>query len=103
MGSNPTFRLMRNSCLNCVRKHVAQAIVLLIESRMGYEAHRWLALGHLAESEAESLVDYPELALMINAERKAIEGDVQYNPKLMEIIEEATRLEKLVDKKAKKK
>jgi hypothetical protein len=45
----------RPGCMDCVRKHVAQAIVLLGESRLGYPEHRWLAIGHLAEASEEAL------------------------------------------------
>lgn len=36
---------MRNSCLFCVSKHISQAIVLTIESVLGYPIHLWLAAG----------------------------------------------------------
>jgi hypothetical protein len=70
---------------------------------MGYATHRWLAMGHLAEAEAETLVDYPDLALQINEERKNIEIDLAYDPKLMEIIEAATAIEQAEAKKKKRK
>lgn len=54
--------MSRGSCLFCVRKHLAQASILLDESRLGYPFHRWYAIGHLAEAESESLYDYPDLA-----------------------------------------
>ncbi len=53
---------MRKTCLDCVRKHLAQALVLLDEAQLGYPHHRWLAVGHLAEAESEALQEYPELA-----------------------------------------
>jgi hypothetical protein len=45
---------MRKRCLPCVLKHLAQAEILLNESANGYPMHKWLALGHIAEAEAES-------------------------------------------------
>lgn len=55
----------RHSCIDCVRKHLAQACVLLDETELGYPHHRWLAVGHLAEAESESLREYPEFARKI--------------------------------------
>ena len=56
---------MRTSCLKCVRKHLAQASILMDESYLGYPHHKWFAIGHLAESESESLNDYPNLSKKI--------------------------------------
>ena len=64
---------MRPSCLDCVIKHLAQAIVLMKESRLGYTIHKWLAIGHLAEAEEESISKYPELAAKIKEARNAID------------------------------
>jgi hypothetical protein len=60
---------MRTSCLKCVRKHLAQASILLDESHLGYPHHKWFAIGHLAEAESESLLDYPKLASEIREMR----------------------------------
>ena len=60
---------MCDSCLNCYRKHLGQAIVLMIEGEMGYPEHRWLAVGHMAEAEAETILDFPELANSVREER----------------------------------
>jgi peptide subunit release factor 1 (eRF1) len=49
----------------CVRKHLSQAIVLNIESHLGYPIHKWLAIGHLAEASTESLKGFPELSAKI--------------------------------------
>jgi hypothetical protein len=51
--------------MDCVRKHLAQASVLLDEAHLGYPHHRWLAAGHLAEAESECLDEYPEFARKI--------------------------------------
>lgn len=69
---------LRPSCLMCVRKHIGQAIALLEEVYKGYPDHKWLALGHLAEAEDESLREYPELATKIREARLNIQdgGDV---------------------------
>lgn len=60
---------MRPSCLDCCRKHIAQAEVLMSEARKGYIAHAWLAVGHLAEAEDETIIDHPEITEMIREER----------------------------------
>jgi hypothetical protein len=59
--------MARKSCLDCVRKHLAQACVLLDETHLGYPHHRWLAAGHLAEAESECLDEHPEFAARIRA------------------------------------
>ena len=56
-------------CLDCTRKHLAQASILLDETALGYPHHRWLAAGNLAEAERECRHHYPELARTIRAER----------------------------------
>jgi hypothetical protein len=58
---------MRESCFDCVRKHLGQASVLLDEVHLGYPHHRWLCVGHLAEAESEILNVHPEFAAKIRA------------------------------------
>ena len=53
---------MRAPCLNCVRKHLAQAEILFAETALGHPMHLYLALGHLAEAEHEALHIDAELA-----------------------------------------
>ena len=60
---------IRPSCMDCVNKHIAQAIILLQESRLGYPKHRWLAVGHLAEASEEALGTNPILAAEIRSAR----------------------------------
>ena len=47
----------RPFCLDCVRKHLAEAIILLEEVLMGYSEephlHWWLCIGHLSQSASE--------------------------------------------------
>lgn len=64
--------MCRKSCLDCVRKHLAQASVLLDEAHLGYPHHRWLAAGHLAEAESECLDEHPEFAIKIRECRLAV-------------------------------
>jgi len=76
----------RPSCPLCVKKHLGQAAVLFQEAIQGYPAHRWLAIGHLAEAEAESQQMAPGLADRIRNERKkAEEGD--YVPNCIELLQ----------------
>jgi len=51
---------MRTTCLECVTKHLGQAIILAHEVP-DYPNHYMLAIGHLAEAEAESIQLYPEM------------------------------------------
>jgi len=60
---------MRKSCLDCTRKHIGQAMVLYVESLLGYPHHLWYAVGHLAEAETECINDNLELAQCIRIER----------------------------------
>ena len=66
----------RPSCMLCVKKHIAQAAVLFQEALQGYPGHRWLAIGHLAEAEAEIQEADEDYADEIRKQRKlAEEGD----------------------------
>lgn len=78
---------MRNSCLLCVKKHIAQAIILLDEctKEVGYTSHRWLAVGHLSEAESETLKNHPEITVIIRKYKKRVEKGE--NPELLHIIE----------------
>lgn len=60
---------MRYSCLLCTLKHLGQASALITEAYLGYPLHKWLAIGHMAEAEAESVLDYPELSSLIRQQR----------------------------------
>ncbi len=78
---------MRPSCTLCARKHLAQALILMNEARMGYPEHRWLAIGHLAEASDELLKEYPDLANQVRDERKRYESDPAYQVPIMSLIE----------------
>lgn len=77
---------MRPSCLSCVKKHVAQAMILFSEAENGYPLHFWWALGHLAEAEAESIRDFPLLAQTIRKVRLQYEKN-DNPPTLDELLE----------------
>lgn len=64
MGMEPT----RQSCKECVEKHLGAAWVLLTETREGY-GHRLLGIGHLHEAEDESQ-EWPDLHNAIRVARK---------------------------------
>jgi len=75
----------RPSCVDCARKHVAQAIVLLGEAQLGYPDHKWLAVGHLAEASEEMLGDYPEIAADIRTARLLVMEEDVSTPDLMDL------------------
>lgn len=84
---------MRESCLNCARKHISQAEVLAIEAVFGYPEHRWLAIAHLAEAEAELQDQYLSEAYEVRAHRKAYEADPNYRVPTIELIRKLTGLD----------
>ena len=83
---------MRTACLDCARKHIAQAIVLGIEAVTGYPSFKWLVVGHLAEAEAELVEQYPDVANELREYRKEYEIE-PCNLPLMDMIERLTRLD----------
>lgn len=87
-------RAPRPGCYDCVRKHLAQAVVLLGESCMGYPEHRWLAVGHLAEASEEILEFSQQFAADIRAERLALMADKNYMPQLMDFYPRLDELER---------
>ena len=85
---------MRFPCIDCARKHLAQATVLLGEVHLGYPDHIWIAIGHLAEASDELISDgrFDRLANMIRSERIQLMRDHGYRPVLMKYIEMITAL-----------
>lgn len=77
----------REPCADCTRKHVSQAIILINESHQGYPAHRWLAIGHLAEASDESIGKWPSVARELREERLLLMDDPMYIPNLMQYLE----------------
>jgi len=71
---------VRPTCTDCAIKHLAQAAILLQESRHGYPDHIYYARGHLAEAEAELARLYPVHADLVRTERKLLEEDDKYLP-----------------------
>jgi len=78
---------VRISCLDCARKHVAQAECLLQEARLGYPLHLWLAVGHLAEAEAETLSSWPYIAALIREHRILLIAEPSYKVPTMRLLE----------------
>lgn len=59
---------MRKTCLDCVRKHLGTAYVLLGEyadDPVKYLTHFWYAVGHLEEATRECWATYPQAATAI--------------------------------------
>ena len=83
---------MRVSCLDCARKHIAQAAVLIDESVLGYPTHRWRAVGHLAEAESELTRDYLYMAQEIRGHRVAYIGDKRYDVPIDQLIATLTEI-----------
>ncbi len=77
---------MRPSCLDCARKHLAQASILMVEAKLGYPEHKWLAIGHMAEAETELLQKYRGHSLTIREHRKAYEEDMDYIVPILSLI-----------------
>ena len=84
---------MRETCRDCARKHIAQALLLAIEERTGYPQFKWLVIGHLAEAEAELVCDHEDLANEIREYRKEYEIDTHVNMPLMEMIQRITAID----------
>lgn len=78
---------MRPSCLDCARKHLAKAGILMCEARLGYAQHKWLAIGNMSEAEDELLVRYEGHARTIREHRKAYEGNMDYVVPILQLIE----------------
>jgi len=74
----------REPCPLCTLKHLGQAIVLFQESLTGYPIHRWIAVGHMAEAEAEA--PSHEMANRIRAQRLEAMDDLEYIPYLTDIL-----------------
>ena len=66
----------RESCLNCVMKHIGQARALMCETKKGYPTHVIFAMGHLAEAEDEALQMYPFVTEIIREERIALQDSL---------------------------
>ena len=92
---------MRESCVNCCRKHIGNAIVLSHEVMLGYPEFAWLVVGHLSQAEEEISRDNIALAATIRQYRlqymDCIESDfsdIGGVPNFMLLIEMVTAFHK---------
>jgi hypothetical protein len=68
---------------------------LLDESELGYPEHFWLAVGHLAEAESESLHKHPDIAGAIREARVALIDDKEYPFDILKLIAYIGEIEKV--------
>lgn len=85
---------VRTTCLNCARKHLAQASILMMEAAQGYPYHAWFAMGHMAEAADELVQAHPGLANEIREHRKLYEDNRSYPVPVEELIKEISKLER---------
>ena len=78
--------MVRPVCSECAMKHLAQASILLSESKRGYPYHYRYALGHMAEAEEELIGKYKKEAQEIRKERKKLESNPDYLPSFDNLI-----------------
>ena len=84
---------MRPTCMDCVRKHLAQAHVLLDEFASDpdyFEAFFWFAMGHIAEAESECQ-KYQQFAHVLRAHRRRMIEDDDFVSDFEPLIKLATR------------
>lgn len=71
--------IVRDTCARCAVKHIAQARVLMNETKLGYPWHVYFALGHLAEAADELVQLMPEEAVRVREARLVIEAGLREN------------------------
>ena len=69
---------MRQHCLQCFRKHLGNAAVLIEECMDGYK-YKHLAIGHLDQAAQEIREMYPALATLVRAHRIKLQNDWTYS------------------------
>ena len=60
---------MRKSCVDCVRRHLGSAAIVIKEMAMGYPHYDIYAIGELEHAADESLALHRDLALVIREHR----------------------------------
>jgi len=70
---------MIESCLNCTREHLGKAHGYLLESLTGrYPARFWKCIGQMSLAFEESYRSYPEVAKIIDSEKRKMIEDEDY-------------------------
>jgi hypothetical protein len=64
---------------------------------MGYPAHKWLAVGHMAEASDELLRDYPTLAHEVRAARLTFMENDDLPVDIMDLIDRISMMEESED------
>ena len=83
------YAMIRESCVLCACKHIAQARVLMLEYKRSpkeYDEHYFFAMGHLAEAEDELVRYHAALSTILRHHRKKLEADDQYAYPYTELI-----------------
>lgn len=88
----PKLSATRAACADCCRKHIAQAIILVNESLMGYPEHAEIALAHLREAAEEIIGEHKAFAEDILEEHRKFDTDRTYYPALMPLLKAAITL-----------
>lgn len=83
-----------DSCLNCLRLHLAKANSLIEEWLNGYEGHDWFAMAEMALAEWHCGNEHAQLRMNIRGERKAFEDDRKMLPNLLDLIVHVNLMEK---------
>lgn len=83
---------VRTACADCCRKHIAQAIILMNESFMGYPEHADMALAHLREAAEEIVAQDEAMAEAILAEHNKVDSNRDYYPELTPLLKKAIML-----------
>jgi len=86
---------MRESCLDCARKHLGIVEAVMDEVYLGYSQFFWKIIGEMNEASSELLKKYPEMAAIIRdrrvemmKNRRARKKDASialYDPKILEL------------------
>lgn len=72
---------MHEACLDCTKKHVAQAMIIHEEEvHLGYPTHIYRVIGHLGEASREIFEAYPEMAKLLREYRLAVMEDASIFP-----------------------
>ncbi len=85
--------ILRDGCYDCAKKHISQAYILYFEALQGYPAHRYLAIGHIAEA-AEEIAEYSlDIATKLRELRKRIEAEEEADFPVLYLLDEIEKLE----------